>query len=214
MPTLESIPKFCLTLPEKPHRTEAARNHLNDMGMLGVQFVNGINGQVSGLKTIHPYCVDDPSGNFSTGHHEAGIFLSHLMLWQHIALTHDYAIIAEDDCILRPTWKPRLEQALIDMPSDTDWLFLGSCGTKGNPSNRRVKGDIWDVRYPACNHLYLVSRRGARILCETQRKVWGPVDVTVYLKDPRGGSQTSFDKMKVFTLLPRIADQFNTEIPE
>lgn len=183
------------------------------MGLNGVTFISGINGQVSGLKTIHPYTVDDPSGNFFTGHHEAGIFLSHYMLWMHVGLTHEHAIVMEDDCQLRPDWAPRLRQALLDVPQDVDWLFLGSCGTR-KPSNRRILGEIWDVRYPACNHMYLVSRRGAKILCATQRKVWGPVDITVYLKDPRGGSQTAFDKMKVYTVLPRIADQFNTEIPE
>lgn len=214
--TLDSIPKYVLTLPEKPHRTEACRNHLNDMGLLGAQFINGIHGETSGLLTKFTYDVDNPGTNFNIGPHCVGIFLSHLMLWQHVALAHDWAWIIEDDCVLRTDWKPRLKQALLDMPADTDWLFLGSCGTGGikNRANHKIKGEIYDVRYPACNHSYLVSRRAAKILCDTQRKVWGPIDITVYLKDPNGGSQTAFDKLKVLTLLPRIADQRDTVIPE
>lgn len=210
---LNDIPKFCLYLPEKEERRIAARDHFNESGLGGVTFVPGINGEVSGLITKHTYDVDNPGTNFSVGHHCVGIFLSHLMLWQHVALTHDYALIMEDDCDLRPDWKPRLERALVDMPADTDWLFCGSCCTTGRNLGR-VKGQVFNVKYGACFHMYLVSRNGAKILCETQRKVWGPVDITVFLKDPNGGSQTSFDKLKVLTLLPRIADQRDTVIPE
>ena len=70
-------------------------NHFNNMGLHVVTFATGINGEVSGLKTIYPYTVDDKSGNFFTGHHEAGLFLSHYMLWSHVSMSHDYAIIIE-----------------------------------------------------------------------------------------------------------------------
>lgn len=212
--TIETLPKFCITLPEKPQRTIAARDHFNALGLLGVTFVPGINGPVAGIKTIFPYTIDDPSGNFFTGHHECGLFLSHYICWVNILLNHDYGVILEDDCQLRPNWKAELESALRDCPSDMDWLFCGSCGVGTYGGKQRIKGNVWDVRYPGCNHMYIVSRRGCRVLTNTQRKMWAPIDISVIHKDPRGGSQSSFDNMHVYTIHPRIADQKDTVIPD
>lgn len=204
---------YCLTLPEKPHREAAARVHFVDAGLPDVKFVPGINGEKFGLKTIFPYAVDDPSGNFFCGHHETGIFLSHYMLWIHVMLNGETALIMEDDCKWLPGWKENLEQDLNDVPEDFDFLFVGSCACKNLPKTK-VKGRVWFAKYPACFHAYVITPQGARIMVEDMRKMFGPVDLMTFVKDPRGGSIPPFARMKVYTILPRLAEQFNTNIPE
>ena len=190
------------------------------MGLGPVTFVAGINGAGFGVKTIYPYTVDDARdrpdnpGTFYCGHHETGIFLSHYMAWT-LALHsgNAFTAILEDDCKLLPNWKERVDKALKDCPS-FDWMFCGSCGAKGHSQKRLIAGDVWDVKYPCCNHFYIISKRGAAILIETQRKIWAPVDISVFYPDPMGGSKTAFHRMNVVTILPRVADQFDTEIPD
>jgi len=209
---IQSLPKYCLTLPEKPHRTEAAQAHFKSHGLDDVTFFPGINGEKFGLKTIHPYAVDDKSGNFFCGHHETGIFLSHLSCWTHIMLSHDHAMVMEDDVKFRDGWKQQANDALFNVPEDFDFLFLGSCAT-GAAIKIPVKGNVWDVRYPACFHAYIISRNGARIMIDGIRKMFAPVDLASFVKDPRGGHDNPpFRSMKVYTVLPRVADQFNTEL--
>lgn len=209
--TIDTLTKFSLTLPEKPHRTEAAKNHFNDMGLRGVTFVPGINGEKFGLRTVWPYSVDDRSGKFFCGPHETGIFLSHLMLWVHAMLSCDVCMILEDDAKLQDGWKEKADAALRDVPTDFDFLFLGSCATAGAAKNH-VKGNVWNVRWPACFHAYVITRKGAEYLVETQRKMFGPCDLMTYVEDPNGGSVASFKQMKVYCALPRMIDQWNTEI--
>ncbi len=212
--TIDSIPKYCLTLQEKPHRTEAAKQHFKEFGVNDVTFFPAINGERFGLKTIHPYAVDDPSGNFYCGHHETGIFLSHLSLWTHILLTHDYAMVMEDDVKFKPDWYMNTIKALDSVPIDFDWLFLGSCGAAG-AHGIPVNGNVYDVKWPSCWHHYLISRNGCRIMIEKMRKMWGPCDIASHVKDPRGGHDSPpFHSMKVYTVLPRVSDQFNTVIPD
>lgn len=212
-PTLETLSRFCLTLPEKLHRTEAAQKHFDEVGLSGVKFLTSINGERFGLKTIFPYAVDDKTGKFFTGHHEAGIFLSHYIAWQVIALGDRPALVMEDDCRYRSNWKSELEAAIRDVPSNFDWLFCGSC-CAGSAIKNQVRGNVWDVRYCACWHSYIITPKGAQTMMNTQRKVFGPCDLMSFVTDPNGGSIASFRQMAVYTILPRIADQENTTIPD
>ena len=200
--TLDSIPKFCLTLPEKPTRQQRAMNHLAEHGIAPVHFVSGINAAVMGLRTEFPYEYDNPGSGFNIGPHCVGIWLSHWAIWQIIAhLPTNHGLILEDDAKFDPGSKTRINQALQDVPQDFDWLFLGSCC---NGSSSHVKGEVWDVRYPMCFHAYVLSKNGAKKLSEKQLKEYAPIDNTTKLN--------SFDQMKVYTVLPSVAQQFDTNI--
>ena len=211
--TIDTIQKLCLSLPEKPERKLKAQTHFDHNGLHGVTFLTSINGERFGLKTIFPYAVDDPSGNFFCGHHETGIFLSHYIAWQIAALGHGPVMILEDDAKLEPGWKESVNDALRDAPWDTEFIFVGHCGAAGAMKDH-VTGNLWNVRYPACFHCYLIWPEAAQYMMETMRKMFGPVDLMTYVEDPRGGSVAPFKKMKVLTILPRKVSQFNTEIPD
>jgi GR25 family glycosyltransferase involved in LPS biosynthesis len=211
--TIDTIQKLCLSLPEKPERKRKAQEHFDANGLHGVTFLTSIHGERFGLKTIFPYAVDDPSGNFFCGHHETGIFLSHYIAWQIAALGHGPVMILEDDAKLEPGWKESTQYALRDAPLNTDFIFVGHCGAAGAMKDH-VAGNLWNVRWPSCFHCYLIWPEAARYMMETMRKMFGPVDLMTFVQDPRGGSTAPFKNMKVLTILPRKVSQFNTEIPD
>ena len=138
--------------------------------------------------------------------------MSHYIAWQIAALGSNPVMILEDDAKLEPGWETSVNAALSDAPLDTDFIFVGHCGAAGAPKTR-VVGNLWDVKYPSCFHCYLIWPEAAQYMMETMRKMFGPVDLMTFVKDPRGGSKAPFDKMKVLTILPRKVSQFNTEIP-
>lgn len=203
---LKDIPKFCITLPpnERKNRSDNARKHFEDVGLENVQFVHGINAEAFGLRTLFPYEVDNPGSGFNIGSHCVGIWLSHWMLWFAASLLpYTHVMIMEDDVRFLDGWRARADRALADVPADFDWLFLGSCCCGGKPQ-RSVKGEVWAVEYPMCFHAYVVAAKCLPHLLATQRKCYAPIDISLPFH--------SFDKMRVFAVLPRIAEQFKTDL--
>ncbi len=214
MLTVDSIAKYALSLPEKLDRREAARQHFDSNGLNGVTFLTSISGQRFGIKTTFPYCVDDASGNFFTGFHESGIFLSHYVAWQIAALGNSPVMILEDDARLESGWKESTNAALRDVPPDFGFMFVGSCGAAGAMKNQ-VKGNVWRIQAGvSCFQCYIISPKGAQIMMEKMRKVFGPCDLMTYVEDPRGGTDAPFKHMGVYCILPRKVSQFNTVIPD
>jgi len=199
------VKTMCLTLPEWPERTARTAAHLAERGLEDVTWVWGINAAVAGLTTSHCYEVDHPGSGFKIGPKLTGVFLGHYLLWSVChALPDSHFLLLEDDVILPVDFRERMVQALQDVPPDFDFLFLGSCCCKGHPTTH-IKGDVYDVRYPQCNHAMVVAKKALPVLLATQRKCYGPVDCVLIFH--------TFPQCKVYTVLPRMAEQINTEIP-
>jgi GR25 family glycosyltransferase involved in LPS biosynthesis len=195
---------FCITLPETPDRTEKARTHFDSVGLV-VEFFNGIHAEKFGLKTIFPYEVDHPGSGFNIGFKPVGIWLSHFMLWSALSLqSESHFLVLEIDAKFPSDWRGRVEKALQDTPPDFDMLYIGSCCCEGRPQ-RRVKNDVWDVRYPLCTHAYIVAKKALYTILMTQRKCYAPIDI--------GLAFHTLPQLKVMTVLPRIIEQFDTIIP-
>lgn len=197
---------ICISLPhENPERTEAARQHFAQHG-INAEFFVGVHGEKMGLNTTHPYMVDRKEGDelFFAGPKPVGIFLSHYMLWDAMQLLPEqHTFILEDDAKFQDGWKEKFERALQDVPADFDILFVGSCCCNHRPTTH-IKGLINEVKYPMCFHAYVVAKKAVPHLLATNRDCYAPIDISVTFH--------SFDKLKVYTILPRIVDQFNTEI--
>ena len=195
---------LCLTLLECPERTARCAAHLSARGIDNVEWVMGINADVAGLATSHPYEVDNPGSGFHIGPKVTGIFLGHYLMWSVCnALPDSHFLLLEDDVLLHEDFKERMEQAMQDVPPDFDFLFLGSCCCKGHPTEH-VKGQVFDVRYPQCLHAMVVAKKAIPHLLRTQRKCYGPADCVLIFH--------TFPECKVYTLLPRCADQRDTEL--
>jgi len=79
-----------------------------------------------------------------------------------------------------------------------------------------VKGDVYEYPYrgeekwnfyPQCGHAYIIAQKAMQTLIDTQRDVASPVDVSLI--------KYAFPKLKVYAILPRLADQGEkTHLPE
>lgn len=201
---MSPIPTFCITLPEIPLRRIVSEAHFREV-MLEARFFDGIHAERMGLKTVFPYEVDNPGSGYNMGFGRVGCWLSHYMLWSALNLMwDDLFLILEDDVKLPPDWGARMLQSLRDVPKDFDMLFLGSCCCEGKPKEL-IAGEVFKVEYPLCTHAYIVARKALPVMLSTQRKCYAPIDISL--------SFHTMPQLKVYTVLPRIAEQFNTNLP-
>jgi len=198
---------ICISLMEQPERKEKAKQHFAEMGVDNVVFYEGLNAEKMGFNGTNPYMLDRKEGDelFYIGTKPTGIFLSHYSLWSALTLLPDeHFFILEIDAQFTEGWKEKFEQALKDVPDYFDWLFAGSCCCDMRHKTH-VKGDIWDIRWPMCFHAYVVAKKALPHLLATNRNCYAPIDISTTLH--------SFNAMNVFTVYPRIVNQFDTEIP-
>lgn len=188
-------------------RVKRGDEYFKSQGIHDVYWVFGIHADVMGIKASRPY-VRDPQ-NIETGEtvktKTVGSYLSLYMIYN-IALSHpewEYILILEDDARFVEGWMDKLNQALIDVPSDFDWLFIGSCCTEGRDS-KHIGGNVYEVKYPLCGHASLVARKALPHIIETSQHADYPMDVSLF--------DFTFDKLKVYTILPRLAEQENTPL--
>lgn len=199
---------YCITLPETPERTEKAKEHFKVRGVK-VEFFEGIHAEKFGLNTVHTYDVDNPGTNFRIGFKPTGIWLSHYMLWAALKMRYeadrycDTFMVLEIDAKFPADWVARLKTALDVLPSDWDMLYIGSCCCKGQPTIP-IRDPVYEVHWPVCTHAYMVRGKALATMLRTQRKVYAPIDISLTFH--------SHPELRVYTVLPRIVDQFDTEI--
>jgi hypothetical protein len=195
---------FCLTLYETPERTAACKKHFAERG-IDAEFVYGIHAGTCGLRTENNYEIDDPGGGFNIGKHGVGIWVSFIMLYQIMNQFPDkHFFVLEHDAEFDENWRPRFDQAMKDVPPDFDFLYIGSC-CSSQMSKSHVKGEVWDVRYPFCNHAIVIAKKCLPFVIKAlMRKCWAPLDIQLV--------REVFPHLKIYTVLPRLAKQFDTEL--
>lgn len=188
---------LCITLPETPERHQAAAQHFKERG-LEVEFVMGIHARTAGLMTSNFYDRDSPSLGFHIPAKHVGLVLSHILCWTLIAHgPDDKVLVLEDDALLEPGWKERLDYTLTVCP-DFDILLLGSCNCGDKPKDH-IGGSIWRVEGPQCTHGYIVTKQAAKHLISLNRKIYAPIDLML--------GETSYPHLKTLVVLPRIIAQ-------
>lgn len=198
------IRPFVVTLQEMPEKEQFIQAHFKERGIEAEPF-NGISAAASGLRTVFPYEVDAPGSGWNIGGKPVATWLSFYMLWSALQfMDSPYFWTLEWDCRFPEDWRPRVEQALADTPKDFDILMIGSCCAEAGQKTH-VMGNVWDVRYPQCGHSTILAKKAIPVLLKTQRKVYAPLDISVAFH--------SMPHLKVYTVLPRICDQFEKDIP-
>lgn len=203
----------CITLTDHRYGKAAPHqdyhSHLAERG-LDVQMYYGIHAQRIGVNAVVPSAVIaevDPDKTQSVGMIPTGIWLSHRALWGALLLLPDDSfLILEDDAKFPENWRERFDAALRDVPDDWDILFVGSCCT--SPQRKLVRGEIYEDARPQCTHAYCVRRKALLPLCELADEIGvrEPVDGMI--------ARHASSRLRVYTVLPRIADQFDTILPE
>lgn len=196
-----NIRAFVVTLQELPEKTAHIFNHFAEVGVQAEPF-NGISAAESGLVTENTYEVDNPGSGYRIGRKPTCTWMSFYMMWSALNMQPDtHFMTLEWDAKFHPDWKERAAKALADVPSDFDLLYLGHCCTS-NVAKRHIKGDVFDVKWPMCGHATIVAKKALPIMLETQRKIYAPLDISLAFH--------TFPKLKVYTVIPRMVDQFGT----
>jgi hypothetical protein len=199
---------FCLTLPEQPERTTKALDHFAKVGLDDVETFHGIHGEVAGLRTVHTYELDNPG--YIMGPKPIAIWLSHYMLWSHIAhLPHcddRHVMIVEIDAKFPGDWKEKLAESIAAIPPDFDFLFPGNCCLAATDMSD-MGANVFKTGKVQCSHCYIVRVGTLPIILYKLRKVWAPIDIQLMLEI------LSLDWLKSYAIIPRLVDQFDTELP-
>ena len=198
------VRNFVMVVQELPEQTAFIQKHLRSVGIDAEEFPC-LSAAVSGVETRHTYEVDNPGSGYRIGPKGTALNISFQMFWTAaMFMPEDYFHFIEFDALFHANWKQRAEQAVLDTPPDFDFLFLGSCCCKGRPM-KHVKGEIYDVKFPNCNHSQIIAKKAMPTLLRTQRKIYAPADISLAFH--------AFPHLKIYTLLPRCVDQHDTFIP-
>lgn len=199
-----NIRAFCVTLQEMPEKWAFISNHFKQSGFECEPF-NGISAKESGLVTELTYDVDAPGSGYRVGRKPVATWISFYMLWSAMQYMNEHFFAQiEWDCQLVPDWRPRLEQAMKDVPADFDIVMAGNCCCEGKPKTH-IKGEVYEMKTANCGHFSIISKKALLVLLGTQRRVYAPLDLSLIYH--------SFPHLKVYVILPRIAGQFDTVIP-
>lgn len=232
----------CLATPvEDPDRFARAQRHFDDVNLGPVEYLHGLHKSQSGLETTHLYMVDRKPGSpdadepYRIGPHPTNIWIGHYFLWQALKLSGDPAwLILETDAKFPEGHDASalIAQAVAEQETldpDYDVLYVGSCScanahrrqglTYRDSVGPRAIATIFG-NGPQCNHAYVLRAKAVPTFETTLRKVWAPIDIQQTAECfehghplPRGYPfDASTRRLKAYAVLPRIADQWDTEI--
>lgn len=204
---------FCVTLTDRkygkhtPHESHS-HAHFAERG-IDVQWYYGIHAERIGVNSVVTSAVigpTDPDQTHSIGMMPTGCWLSHRALWAALLLLPDDSfLVIEADARFETNWRERFDASVRDVPEDWDMLFVGSCCT--SHSRKLIKGEVYEGARPQCTHAYCVRKKALLPLCELADEAGTrkPVDtMLVHHATPR---------LRIYTVLPRIADQYDSILP-
>ena len=194
-----------------------AQDHLNQQGFEGVYELAGCHAAEWGIQGNHIFLLDGrPEEKHYVGDGNVGNYISQYAAYLVMdALDYEFYWYCEGDMRLKEGWRKKLEQALEDI-GDKNWdiLYVGSCCCGGKTS-KHIKGDVYEFPYlgehawnvfPLCTHSYIINKRCIKHMIATNRDVANNTDISM--------QYNSFPKMRVLAILPRLAEQFENNLPE
>lgn len=191
---------------EWPEWCKQADEYFNSIGINNIYWMEGIHAEKFGVKAARPYLRDNPEQNWYLSNHTVGGYLSCYMMYV-TCYSHpewEYIFFLEEDAKFIEGWKDKLIECLNNIPDDFDILYVGSCCTEGRYSTN-IAGDLYEVKYPLCGHATIISRKALKVLIEKCRDACIPMDVHLF--------DDVHKDLKTYTILPRLADQYDTELP-
>ncbi len=204
-----NIQPICTYLIDEPkwiQRKQDAEVYFASQGITDIMWVLGIHAEKAGIEASRPYLRDVPDGNWRIPPRTVGCNISAYINFS--VMLHnpnvDYWLFLECDSRFFENWEEILEGALEDAPSDFDYIIAGSCCCAGRETTH-IKGLVYEVKYPLCGHVSIIAKKAIPAYLETHRDFCSPGDVINF--------DVMFPKLKVYTILPRLAEQVDTELP-
>lgn len=196
---------YCINLASATERWKQVSARFDAEGIHVTRF-NGWNNSIGGLRATYPYEIDAPGSGYLMKETSVGIYLSHWMLWNYLAmLPDDSFFIFEDDAAFVPVWKEQWEADMALLPPDWDLFYVGSCCVNGWPDNVQFSEHIWRTKKAQCLHAYMVRAKALPMMLEKCQKVWAPIDLALLWEcQPH---------LNVFARIPRLVNQADMELP-
>ncbi len=214
-----NIKPVSLFIPDDPQwvlRDELGKQYFYEQGIEDIHWVNGIHGQKWGIQGRHIFLLDNRAEEqFYIGDNKVACFLSMYVAYSVMnALSDSHFLFLETDCIFQDGWKEKLEQEIKNVPSDFDVLFVGSCCAK-DKEPVHVAGDVYHFPYrgkekwqyyPQCAHAMIIAKKAIPTILNTQRDTATPADISMI--------RFAFPSLNVYAILPTLATQSKTHLPE
>lgn len=209
-----NIQPVMLYLPDTEewrNRYAEGKKHFEEQGIENIISVWGIHGEHFGIQGTHFYEHDNPGGHHQIGVARTAGFLSMYIVYNvENNLPDSHFLYLEDDTRFNEGWKEIVEQALKEIPSDFDFLFIGSC-CAGHKERSKIGTHLFHypntdkqyAEYPLCGNAYIVAKKAIPTILETQRDAYVNADINLAVN--------TFNHLKVFAILPRVCEQLNNE---
>jgi GR25 family glycosyltransferase involved in LPS biosynthesis len=110
--------------------------------------------------------------------------------------------IIEDDMRFIDGWSDIYHDVMEDIPHDWDIVFFGNCNTS-DKGLEKVTDNIYKGA-GLCLHWYMLNRKCLDILLETNKLCRARMDAQMWYE--------SYPHLNVYSVLPTLATQHNTEL--
>ncbi|NBP13785.1 glycosyltransferase family 25 protein [bacterium] len=213
MVSLDSIPIHIINLPERKDRWKQVLKtlYLSKLPLHNAYRFNAVNGYTLSpselAQIVSPNALSRLLSQFEyrTKHDQitlggVGCYLSHIRIWKMLLESdHTHFMILEDDCVLEKDTVQTINNTLSNLPSDFDFLFLG---TVISPRKRTFTESLHDgivkLHTVYGMHAYIISKDAVRKLLHNALPINYQLDS--YL------SYNNHD-LKMYELVPNIASQ-------
>lgn len=160
-----------INLDERTDRKKEVERQIKDTGLMGLERVSAYNGKKLRPEDYYPQVLSqeglrdlnskDKQEGLTLTNGGLGCMLSHRKIWQEIAKQEngDYYLVLEDDAIVDINIKKHMNQAMKQVPSDWDVIYLGT-GQQHGPV--KVNDYFSSVKRIYCLHGYLMNKSGAK----------------------------------------------------
>lgn len=208
------VQPILLHIPDEEKYAERYKEslaHYEQVGLKDIISVSGIYGQGFGIVGTHPYELDNPNGGHMIGVKYTASFLSQYMIYNVMkVLPNEYFMFLECDTRMPDDFMRKLQFEMFNLPSDFDFLFIGSCCASDKPK-KNIGGNVYEFpkkigypcQYPLGGNCYIISKKCLDHVIATQRDAYAPADLSLGMH--------SFYNMDVYAILPRLVEQKGNE---
>lgn len=204
-----TVQPITVLLPDRREwidRIFAGSIYFKEQGITDIYFTHGIHAEAFGIQASRPYQRDVPDTDWTLPPKTVGNYLSVYNI-MNVANSHpewSHIMYLEDDVRFVDGWLDRLNQAVLDVPTDFDFLFVSSCCTEGREQTH-IRGEVWEVKYPQAPSCVIIANKCIPFILERCRDACKPFDVHLF--------DDVFPALKVYTILPRLGEQVDTYLP-
>lgn len=188
-------------------RLNGTKKHLAEHGV-NVNWMRGINGKISGVRTSFPHADDGSNYHIPGGH--TSLVINHWFAWQYANtfLDEEYHLFFEDDCRVVDGFNEYLTARINDLNQiDPDWDFcyVGHLAGSTDP-NEKNKCFSWQngsiakcSSDPYGTHCYAVKQKSLSLLLDKCERIYTHIDIAVW--------REALPHLRHYAFIPPLANQ-------